>query len=469
LIDPIAETLATFVAKLAPQQIPEVVSQRARHLMLDAIGCAMAARREPFAQHFLASTRALCGSSNLSSGIIGFSERLPLRDAVLMNGVLMHGLDYDDTHIAGIIHLTVSALPTVLNLASQQGASGLALITAYICAIEAGARLASAAQGGFHAQGFHPTGLIGTFATALAAGKLMDLNERELIHAQGVALSMTSGSLQFLEDGSWTKRLHAGLAAQSGLAAASHAAHGVIAPQAPYLGRYGLYHSYLSPEGFSKTEVALATKGLDTQGSISEWELMNIAVKPFAMCHFVHAATDAAIAIHQRGLNIQDIVAIEVLVPQAGIEIVCEPAGSKRRPISDYDAKFSLPYAVVSGLMRGRLGLNELLPSAYTHQDAQALMDKVTCRADPDTTFPRHYTGEVRVTLKTGEVMTHREAINRGHPERAVSNEEVQAKFMENATLHFTQNHANAIREQVLALDTLGSVSTLEALLAQDP
>jgi 2-methylcitrate dehydratase PrpD len=467
--DPVAATLAGFVAGLTPEDIPEAVSLRARHLMLDAIGCGLAARRESFALRFQDSLRALAGGAQGTSGVVGFSERMALRDATALNGMLMHGLDYDDTHMGGVVHLTVSVLPAVLSLAAQRGVSGKAMLTAYIVAVEAGARIASAVQGGFHRQGFHPTGLVGTFASALAAGRLMGLDAGQLVHAQGAALSMASGSLQFIEDGAWTKRVHAGWAAQSGLTAAGFAAHGIVAPQAPYTGRYGLYRSHLAEADAAQVKLETATAGLDASGHASVWELMQIAVKPFAMCHFVHAATDAAIALHRRGVDIAEVESVEVLVPEAAVALVCEPAERKRRPQNEYDAKFSLPYAVASGLMRGRLGLKELLPEAYRGPVVCALMDKVRYRIDPDATFPRHYSGEVRVTLRNGEALAHSEAVNRGHPERPVTNEEVCIKFMENATLHFPEHRAAAICEQVLALDALPDVSALEALLAQDP
>lgn len=390
-----------------------------------------------------------------------------MRDAVLFNGILMHGLDYDDTHMAGVVHLTVSVLPAVLALAARRGLSGEAMLTAYVVAVEAGARIASAVQGGFHRQGFHPTGLVGAFASALAAGRLMGLDAAQLIGAQGAALSMASGSLQFIEDGAWTKRIHPGWAAQAGITAATFAAHGVVAPQAPYTGRYGLYRSFLSDADKETVDLTLAVVG-DLPGPAG-WELPRIAVKPFAMCHFVHAATDAAIALHANGLDVKDIEAIEVLVPQAAVELVCEPQARKRRPQNEYDAKFSLPYAVSSGLARGRLGLKELLPEAYLDPAAQALMDRVRYTVDPDSTFPRHYSGEVRVTLRDGRQLQHRESVNRGHPERPVSNEDVQAKFMDNACLHYPRAHAQTICEQVLGLDRHAHARELEDLLATDP
>ena len=467
--DIIATTLAGYVRHLQLDQVPSDVRLRAKHLMLDAIGCGLAARRDAFAHNFSEATFALAADAPGKAAVVGYNRRLPVRDAAMLNGVLLHGLDYDDTHMGGVIHLTVSVLPTLLGLAGQLRLSGADFLVAYIAAVEAGARLASVMVGGLHAQGFHPTGVIGAFACSLAAGRVMDLSAAQLVHAQGAALSFASGSLQFIEDGAWTKRIHPGWAAQSGIVAATLAAHGVQAPQAPYTGRYGLYQSYLDDNGRANLNTALATAALSENGTATVWELANIAVKPYAMCHFVHAAIDAAIVIHRRGLNLASIRDIEVLVPAAAVQLVCEPALRKRRPENEYDAKFSLPYAVASGLMRGRLGLKELEPAAYRDPEILSLMDKVRYVVDPTSTFPRHYTGEVRVTLADGTTMQQREAVNRGHVDNPLSNDDVQAKFMENATLHYSAAHARAISEHVLSLDSLANLDTLETLLACDP
>ena len=124
----ISETLATFAHQLRPEQVPPEVNERARHLILDAIGCALAARGEAFATTLANATRALSPDTPGASGVIGFTERLPLRDAAMLNGMLAHGLDYDDTHMAGIVHLTVSVLPTLLALCGQRRSDGATLL-----------------------------------------------------------------------------------------------------------------------------------------------------------------------------------------------------------------------------------------------------------------------------------------------------------------------------------------------------
>ena len=452
-----SERLADFTLGLALDAVPAPVATRAKHLILDAIGCGFAARREEFAGKIARSVVRLAGPG--PRGVIGLKERLPLRDAALVNGMLLHGLDYDDTHAAGIIHLTVSVFPAALGTAAQANASGAQLLAAYIAGVEAGARIASVAKGGFHQVGHHPTGLVGAFASALAAGQLLKLSHDRLVGAQGIALSFASGNLQFLEDGSWTKRLHPGWAAVCGITAASLAQDDIPSPREAYEGRFGLYRSHLPPALLEACDFSLGTAGLGRT-----WELENVAVKPFPACHLLHGCADAAIALHREGVDVQRVRSIRAFVPEGAIKAVCEPVAAKRRPKSDYDAKFSVPYAVASGLTRGKLGLAEFLPEAYTEPRIEKLMDKVEYVVDTASTFPKHYTGEVEVTLDDGRKLRHREAVNRGNPERPLTNAEIEAKFFENCSLTLSKSAARRIRDDVLNMER-SSAADLENTL----
>ena len=454
----ISERLADFTIGVTLEQVPASVTLRAKHLLLDAIGCAFAARSEEFAGRIATSIARLAGPG--PRGVIGMGRRLPLRDAAMANGALLHGLDYDDTHAAGVLHLTVSTFPAALAMAAHTGASGATLLAAYIAGVETGARVASVVKGGFHDAGFHPTGLVGAFACSLVAGHLLKLSHARLVGAQGIALSFASGNLQFLEDGAWTKRLHPGWAAACGINAAMLAQDDLPAPREAYEGRYGLYRSHLQPPALAVCDFPLATAGL---GRV--WELDNIAVKPFPACHLVHGCADAAIALHREGVDIERVRSIRALVPQGVVQAVCEPVAAKRRPKSDYDAKFSIPYAVASGLVRGKLGLAEFLPAAFTEPRIEKLMDKVEYAVDAEATFPRHYSGEVEVTLDDGRKLTNRVAVNRGNPERPLTNAEIEAKFLENAALTLTESAAKRIRDQVLALEKVANATDFEATL----
>jgi 2-methylcitrate dehydratase PrpD len=289
----------------------------------------------------------------------------------------------------------------------------------------------------------------------------MRLTPERLAGAQGISLSFAAGSLQFLEDGSWTKRLHPGWAAGGGITAAALAADDIPAPREAYEGRYGLYRSHLPPAALAACDLSLANAGL---GQV--WELEHVAVKPFPACHLLHGCADAAIALQREGLNADDIAAVHARVPAEVIPVVCEPSGAKRRPKTDYEAKFSLPYAVASGLVRGRLGLAELAPEALSEPPIERLMDKVEYAADPNAEYPRYYSGEVEVVLADGRRLSRRVAVNRGNPERPLSNAEVEAKYFENCARTLDRAAAQHVRDQVLGLETAHDAAQFERALA---
>lgn len=456
----IADALAGFAAVLRPNDIPEAVRERARHLILDAVGIAHASTHYDFAHRSLSAAQELSGGGG-TTPVIALAARLAPRDAMLMNGLLIHGLDYDDTHAAGVIHATASTFPCALGTAALAGADGEALLAAYVAGMEVGARLASVAKGGFHQVGFHPTGLVGAFACTLVAGRLLGLNAAQLASAQGIALSMGSGSLEFLQDGAWTKRMHPGWAAGAGLTAATMARHGFVGPKQAYEGRFGLFNSHLGPLA-RDGDLGLATAGL---GEV--WELAKVNVKPLPACHFTHACADAAALLRERhGLRPQQIRSVRALVPAEVVKTVCEPVATKKRPQNSYDAQFSIPYIVATALVRGRFGLAELDESALRDEATLALAAKVEYQVDPDSPFPKYYSGEVIVTLDDGRELRHREHVNRGGEERPITNAEVARKFDENMALVASPARAAQVRERVLAIGKGCAAAELQAGLA---
>ncbi|TAL53198.1 MmgE/PrpD family protein [Pandoraea sp.] len=463
---PIAPQLAGFALGLQLDQVPAAVRERAKHLLLDAIGLAYASHDYDFAQVSLRAMQAL-GSGPAT--VIGHGRLLQPRDAMLMNGVLVHGLDFDDTHSRGVIHATASIFPCVLGSAERVAASGAQMLAAYIAGMEVATRVGAVAQGGFHQVGFHPTGVAGVFGCAVAAARLDGLNARQAAMAQGIALSMASGSLEFLQDGAWTKRIHPGWAAGAGMTAAVLAKQGFIGPQAPYEGRFGLYASYLG-EMRAQADLSLATAGLGQQ-----WQIEEVAIKPIPACHFTHAAADAAVALHNQlgtegsasfAQSIAGIARVRVKVPQQVVKTVCEPVANKRRPANSYEAQFSIPYIVASGLLKGRFTLDELEPAALADAAVLALAGKVDYEIDPDSTFPRHYTGEVILEMNGGRQLSHREAINRGSADRPLTNHDISDKYFINAKRALPESRAAQIRETVLSLERL-EAGALHALLAE--
>ena len=441
----LSSDLAGFATDFRLEDVPTEVRVRAKHLILDALGIAIACTQWDFARVTMAGLRELAGPGG-DIPVIGYGQSLPLRDAVVMNALLIHGLDYDDTHPAGVLHATTSVLPAMLGLATRLKGGGQDLLAAYILGVEATTRLGAAAKGGFHQVGFHPTGLIGAFGCALAAARLLGLDAERTVQAQGIAVSFASGSLEFLSDGAWNKRLHPGWAGAAGITAATLAKHGFIGTRAVYEGRFGLYNSHLGPLAH-QCDLALATNGLGTI-----WETSHVAVKPVPACHFVHACADAASQLHRawNGAAVRRIVA---RVPAGVMKTVCEPIQGKRRPTNVYEAQFSIPYAVAIGLRFGRFTLDALDPAAYQDADTLALASLVECEADPAADFPTYYGGEVIVILADGRVLKHGEPINRGAASRPISNADVVAKFHDNAARAVDPVHAGRIVDAVLSLE----------------
>lgn len=459
---PLATRLAAFAGGLHDDDVPDRVRERAAHLILDAAGIALAASTMDFAHRAHAAMAELSGGGPYPA--IGFGTGLSLRDGLLLNGLLVHGLDYDDTHPRGVIHATASAFPTAFAMGWAQRAGGAQVLTAYVAAMEVATRLGAVAKGGFHQIGFHPTGVIGIFGAVMAAGRLRGLSEAQLAHAQGIALSQASGSMEFLQDGAWTKRMHPGWAGQSAVTAVTMARHGFVGPAAVYEGRFGFFASYLG-RSQEALDLAVVTDGLG-----ETWEVEAVAVKPLPACHFTHACADAAMAIHAgEALDPDEIESVVALVPQEVIKTVCEPRTSKIRPQNGYDAQFSIPYAVASGLLRGRFGLVDLEPDAYRDPSVLAVAEKVEHRADPDTTFPAAYSGEVVVRMRDGRVLRHREAVNRGAADRPLSAGDIEAKFFDNAHMAVSRGRAVAIRDAILGLDGAGDVRAIARLLAGIP
>lgn len=452
----VSECLASFAAELSYDDLPAPVVAQAKRCLLDSIGIAFASGAYDFAR------RALCAltADNVSGTypVIGFQERLGRRDSALFNGMLIHGLDFDDTHVPGVVHASSSALPVALAVGTERHLSGRELLTGFVLGLEITSRLGMVADGAFHQAGFHPTGLVGTFGATTVAGRLRGLSPRAITLAQGIAGSLAAGSLEFLESGAWTKRMHPGWAAAAGLMAAALAAEGFIGPERIYEGRFGLYRSHLGQDW--KGDPASALDGLGER-----WEMLRIALKPYAACHFTHAFVDASLALRREGLRADQIANVECLIGAGEVGTVCEPAQAKKQPRSDYEAKFSLPFVVATSLVRGRLSLAEFDESTLFDPVITDLAARVTYQADPESGFPRHYSGEVVVTTTDGRVVRHREQINRGAEERPLSDTDVAAKFRDNVTLVRSSSFADRIGEVLGSVEDCTDVGQLAEVL----
>src|SRR3984885_13282806 len=311
----LSEQLATFSHNLSWEALPSLVQERAQLHALDTLGLALASHTQEFAAPALAGIAAAAAPGDCT--LIGDDRRLAPRDAALANGLLMHGLDYDATHQASIVHPSVVGLPAALAIGEQLDASWTDVLTAYVIGVEVAIRIGAAVAGGFHHAGFHATGIVSHFGAALAAGKLLGLDEPQLVTVQGIAASTASGVQVFLEEGAWSKRLHPGWGALAGITAAHLARCGFVAPTRPYEGRFGLFESHL--HGATPVPQRLI------EGLGERWHLPDTAIKPYPVCHFIHGCLEAGVELHGKFLT-GDIEKIIAWLPQETLPGVAEPA-----------------------------------------------------------------------------------------------------------------------------------------------
>ncbi len=455
----ISQGFADFASRFSLDSVPDQVIDYAKLCFADAIGIGLASTSYEFAERGVKAIADLAGEG--PHPVIGTAHKLPARDAALLNGLLIHGLDFDDTHPASIIHCSASAVPLVLACAGERGVSGAEALAAYLLAVETDARIGQVANGQFQKVGFHPTGSVGVFGCALAAAYLHILTPKQMAYAQGIALSMSAGSLEFLEDGAWTKRLHPGWAAASAITAASLAGQDFVAPLRAYEGRYGLYSIALQNHPVDDMGDALTGLG-------KEWETLKVAIKPYPVCHFNHAFIDAALAVRESGdLKPEAIESVTALIHENQSQVVCEPETNKRRPGSDYDAKFSLHFAVATALARGRFTLDELDDDVLVDPLILALCDKITYRHDSKSAYPRYYSGELLINTKDGRQLRHRESVNRGADARPLSADDVHQKFISNAGRAISLAKAERIWNAVMDLDSSADMVELTSSLSQ--
>lgn len=347
-----AERLVAWAWSLRLGDVPAAARQAATRHLLDGYACAVAAVRHTAALPAVTVAREAGGPPE-ATVIASAGGRIGAPAAAFANGVLVHALDFDDTHAGGLVHATAPVLPVALAVGEEVGARGAEVLVAALAGYEAICRLGAAVPHGFHARGLHATSVCGTFAAAVVASRLYGLSEAAAVHSLGIAGSQAGGLLEFLNTGGSTKQLHPGFAAQAGITAARLARAGATGPPGVLDGGYGLYAALLG------------RPGLDPFPDLGErWEVTRITVKPYPACQLVHAALDAARLLPPGAAAGPLVVETH---PDAA-PIVCGPG--KEHPATPYQAKFSLPWSVAAMIIDG-----EVTAATYHRVDRPDVLD----------------------------------------------------------------------------------------------
>ena len=415
----LAERLAEEVVAIREAALPPAVLDRAGALLRDYLGVALGGSGEE-SSVVLRRGLASLGLRGTAT-VLGTAERLPAPHAALANGAAAHALEMDDTHQGGSIHLGATVFSAALAAADLEGASGGSVLRAAVAGYEVAARLAMALDPAAHyRRGFHPTGTCGAFGAAAAAGAVLGLDRRALTRAIGIAGSQAAGSMEFLADGAWTKRLHPGWAACAGLHAAALARAGFRAPATILEGRFGFLRGY--SDGADPAPI-LARDG---------HEILRTSIKPHACCRYMQGPIDAALRLRaEHRIDPAAVERVEVGMLAAGFPIVCEPAEAKRRPGSVVDAQFSLPFGIAVALVRGAASPDEFSPASFDDAVVRRLMDRVVAVRDArlDERFPRAWPCWVRILLTGSQPLEARIDHPRGDPENFPTPAELDDKF----------------------------------------
>lgn len=421
----VSHQLAQFVTGTTLSGVPAEVRAVARMHVLDALGIALASTGMDFADSVHNAVTSLGRGDDAHA--IGYGTTLPAASAALVNGTLIHGLDFDDTHVEAIYHASGPAAAAALAVGEAEGATGGEVLLAYLLGLEVGCRIAVAARGRFHDRGFHPTGIAGTFAAACVAAKLRRQTAEQLTSALGICASQAAGTLELGQ--SWLKRLHPGWAAHSGITASALSGAGFAGPTTVFEGPHGLYASHFGDAG--------AATGLGLEDLGIRWMSADIAIKPYPCCHFTHAFIDASLQIlSDLGRDRLDAGEIESIVCPTSERVmasVTKPEAKKAAPDTLYNAQFSVPYAVAYALSHGRVDLATFYDETLDDPAVLAIAAKVTCPPDPESDYPAHFPGEVIVHLRGGEVVRCRVPASSGTPDNPLSDAAIERKFRTNA------------------------------------
>jgi 2-methylcitrate dehydratase PrpD len=414
----VAEQLAERIAAL--DAVPPAVRVKCEDLAVDVAGLCLTARNEDYVKSALAG----CDDDGPCTAI-GHARTLSAAGAAFVNGTAAHGEDFDDTFEGGPVHAGAVVVPAVLAACERQQRDGKAALIGIAIGSEVMCRLSTVVPKAVHKAGFHPTAIFGAMGAAAGVGAALGLNAKRIVDALGIAGSFAGGIIEYLAEGAWTKRLHPGWAAQSGYRAALLASGGFVGPRTVFEGTHGLFH------GFAHTTQGDYAALLKNFGK--RWVIETLAFKPYPCGTMAHPHIDCARRLAARGIKADDVKELVCEVAEGTVHRLWEPLAAKQRPPNGYAAKFSTPFILASGFLRGGVGLDAFTDEAVRDEAVLGLASKVRYVIDADNPYPQAFTGHIRAVLKDGRVIEERQPHLRGGANEPLARADIAEKFMLNA------------------------------------
>jgi 2-methylcitrate dehydratase PrpD len=412
----VAETLAEKIVALKAGNLPATTTRKCEDLLIDVVGLCVTARNEDYVASAVAGW-----DDDGSCTVIGHQRTVNATGAAFVNGTAAHGEDFDDTFEGGPVHAGAVIVPAVLAACERHNPDGRMALTGIAVGTEVLCRLSLVVPKAVHKAGFHPTAIFGAMGAAAGVGAALGLSAKQIVDALGIAGSMAGGIIEYLAEGAWTKRLHAGWAAQSGIRAALLARQGFVGPRTVFEGVHGLFQAFAHT---ANGDFDALTADFGTR-----WVTDTLAFKPYPCGTMAQPYIDCARRLAARGIRPEEIREIVCEVAEGTVHRLWEPLADKQRPRNGYAAKFATPYLLATGFVRGGVGLGAFTEAAIRDSKVLALAAKVKFVIDPQNPYPNNYTGHVRATMNDGSVIEERQPHLRGGAHEPLTRQDVADKF----------------------------------------
>ena len=404
----VTRTLARFLVTHKAADVPEAIRHEVARSLLNWVACAVGASRHATVKRSLAALYDLSGPRDAT--ILGRRERVDIFQAALLNGATSHTFDFDDTHLKTVIHPSGPVASAILALAERNPVSGRDFLHAFLLGVETECRIGNAIFPDHYNAGWHITATAGVFGAAAAAGRLLKLNEQQMVWALGTAATHACGIRETF--GSMAKPLHPGIAARNGLMAALLSKKNVTSAEAGIEGRRG-FAAVLS----SKFVPEAITEGLG-----KTWEIAANSYKPYACGVVIHPAIDGCVQLrNEHKLKLDDIQRIDLKVHPLVLELT-----AKREPKSGLEGKFSIFHSCAAAILLGEGGEAAYSDAMVRNPKVVRVRDNVHAVVQAGVREDEVY---ITLTLKDGRVLKKHVAHCMGSVDNPMSDADLEAKF----------------------------------------
>jgi 2-methylcitrate dehydratase PrpD len=460
--DDFSSALSRFACGLTIDGLPASAVAAAKINIFDTLACAAAGSAARGVGEVRELVTEWAGAPQAT--ILGFGDKVPAHHAAWVNATMAHARDYDDTHDAAVLHAGVSVIPAALAAAEWRfGAKGSDFIAGVAAGLETICRLGVATKIGIIESGYMYTPLFGHFAATVAAGRILGLDETEMVNALGIVYSQVAGNHQVTRDGALTKRMQPGFAAQAALLSVQLAQRGIRGTQATFEGIDGFSRVYLH----NRCDSHSLRDGLGKQ-----FVFTDLSYKPYPCCRFNHTAIDAALELQSSAdIRVDEIKRIRIGVSRQAYEAVCTPVDIRKSPQSIVHAQFSMPFTVAAALVDGRVELNHFTDNAIRRPDILELAQRVDVFVDEQIELEwgrKVSPALMSIEKKDGNVQSTRVDIPLGHPDRPMSEAHFDAKARDClgiAAIPLDRDSALQLRNLVRDLESLDDVRSIVRVL----